>query len=192
MENLNTKVMHIVNEHFQPVCVKDGYSNAVYEVNGDSLERVLEEQNRIARITSYFQILVRNLFSLEYRVCFQQSYMKDVPGYVSTWWMCAWMLEMEVLVSFLTVKAKIQCALRYAYVNGAEFCQKTILHSIDTCIYKRHAISVTYNQAHNPGAYLRQVVSTHLRTLRISSTYTQSTQMRTKIFQNKKKYMIFY
>ena len=42
MENMNTKVMHIINEHFKPVCVKDGYSNAVCEVNADSLERVLE------------------------------------------------------------------------------------------------------------------------------------------------------
>ena len=47
MENLNTKEKHIVNEHFQQVCVKDGYSHAVYEVNTDSLERVLEEQNSI-------------------------------------------------------------------------------------------------------------------------------------------------
>ena len=43
MENLNTKVMHIVNEHFQPVCVKDGYLHAVFEGNADWLERVLEE-----------------------------------------------------------------------------------------------------------------------------------------------------
>ena len=42
MKNLNTKGKHVVNEHFQQVCVKDGYLHAVYEGNADSLERVLE------------------------------------------------------------------------------------------------------------------------------------------------------
>ena len=42
MENLITKEKHMVNEHFQQVCVKDGYLHAVYEGNADSLERVLE------------------------------------------------------------------------------------------------------------------------------------------------------
>ena len=42
MKNLNTKGKHVVNEHFQQVCVKDCYLHAVYEGNADSLERVLE------------------------------------------------------------------------------------------------------------------------------------------------------
>ena len=42
MENLITKEKHMVNEHFQQVCVKDGYLHAVFEGNADWLERVLE------------------------------------------------------------------------------------------------------------------------------------------------------
>ena len=103
MENLNSKEKHMVNEHFQQVCVKDGYLHAVYEGNADSLERVLESYLMLISSASFVRSQthqksknhkrfsntgksVRNLFSLEYRVCFQQSYMKDVPVYVSLHW----------------------------------------------------------------------------------------------------------
>ena len=51
---------------------------------------------------------------------------------------------MMKLPDFYPSMEEFSCVLRFACINGAEFGHNSMLSSIDTCISKRHAISVTW------------------------------------------------